>query len=226
LSIDWSIASKLITKGIPMALQLIVMIVSMVLMMTLVNRFGVNTAAAYGASMQVWSYVQIPAFALSMTVSAIAAQSIGAGKWDRVAATTRMGLLFGIGGTVLPFVLTQAFDRFALGLFLPAGSPALELAIHMNHIVSWSYMLFGLSLILFGVVRASGAVMAPLFILVCALLMVRFPFAELLMPSLGADAIWWSFPLAATLALLFATAYYKQGGWRTSRMMQLTDPPL
>ena len=41
--------------------------------------------------MQLWTYVQMPAMALGAAVSAMAAQNIGAGKWERVSAITRSG---------------------------------------------------------------------------------------------------------------------------------------
>jgi hypothetical protein len=47
--------------------------------------------------------------------------------------------------------------------------------------VTWSFLFFGVSMVLFGVVRATGAVMAPLFILTLSLLVVRFPVAEALL---------------------------------------------
>jgi Na+-driven multidrug efflux pump len=68
------------------------------------------------------------------------------------------------------------------------------------------------------VVRATGAVMAPLFILMVALLLVRFPAADLLVDRLHEDAIWWSFPVSSALATVLAALYYKYGGWRTARM--------
>ncbi len=81
----------LITKGVPMGLQLIVLSLSGVLMITLVNRFGTDTTAAYGATLQIWQYVQMPAFAIGMAVSSMAAQNVGAQKWDRVRAIARSG---------------------------------------------------------------------------------------------------------------------------------------
>ena len=41
--------------------------------------------------MQLWTYLQMPAMALGAAVSAMVAQNIGAGKWDRVSAITRVG---------------------------------------------------------------------------------------------------------------------------------------
>jgi Na+-driven multidrug efflux pump len=106
-----------------------------------------------------------------------------------------------------------------MGLFLPEGSPALDIAVHMNHIASWSFVFFGLSIVYFGVVRATGAVVVPLLIMAATMLGVRFPIAYLLLDTLHADAIWWSFPLSSVLSLVMAALYYKYGKWREVRMM-------
>jgi Na+-driven multidrug efflux pump len=65
-------------------------------MITLVNRFGVGTTAAFGASIQLWNYIRMPAFAVSMAVSSIAAQNVGACKWDRVNSIARIGVVYSI----------------------------------------------------------------------------------------------------------------------------------
>ena len=46
-----------------------------------------------------------------------------------------------------------------------------------------------MTFVLFGVVRSTGAVMPPLVILAVTLWGVRVPFATLLQPTLGVDAI-------------------------------------
>jgi len=49
-----------------MSAQMLVLSLSGVLMITLVNRFGVDTTAAFGAALQIWNYIQMPAFAVGM----------------------------------------------------------------------------------------------------------------------------------------------------------------
>ena len=58
----------------------------------LINREGVETVAAYNAANQLWSYIQMPAFAVGSAVSAMAAQNIGAGRWDRIGPIARTGV--------------------------------------------------------------------------------------------------------------------------------------
>jgi putative MATE family efflux protein len=219
LRMDRAIVGTLIKKGIPMGLQIFVISVSGVLMITLVNRFGVNTTAAFGACYQVWNYVQMSAFALGMAVSAVAAQNVGAQQWTRVAATARTGVLYNFLLTGSLVLLVEIFGRPALSLFLPPGSPALPLAMHANRIVAFTFVFFGISTVLFGVVRATGAVVAPLVLLTLTLLVLRFSLAYAFVDRWHIDAVWWSFPLSGAALATCALAYYKFGGWRTARMV-------
>lgn len=218
LRLDWTIVGTLLKKGIPMCAQVLVVSLSTVLMISLVNQFGVATTAAYGAALQLWNYIQMPAFAVGMAVSAMAAQNVGARKWDRVNAIARVGVVFSVVLTGSIVLLIEIVDVHAFQIFLPAASEALRLATHLNRIVTWSYIFFGVSIVLFGVVRATGAVMAPLFALIISLLGVRFPLADALIGRYQADAVWWSFPISSALASVLAILYYKYGGWRSAHM--------
>ena len=218
LRLDGALVGTLVKKGIPMSAQMLVMSLSGVLMITLVNRFGVDTTAAFGAALQIWNYIQMPAFAVGMAVSAMTAQNVGAGKWHRVTAIARVGVLYSMLLTGSVVLAIELLNTRVFGLFLPSESSALAIASHMNRIVTPSFIFFGISLTLFGVVRATGAVMAPLIILTVALLGVRFPFAEALLTRYQVDAVWWSFPVSSLLAAALAVLYYRYGDWRHAQM--------
>ena len=222
LRIDWQLAGVLVKKGVPMSAQLLVVSLSAVFMITLVNRFGVDTAAAFGAALQIWNYIQMPAFAVGMGISAMSAQNVGAGKWERVTRIAGVGVLYSVLLTGTVVALIELLDTQVFGLFLPHGSPALAIASHMNRIVTGSFIFFGISVALFGVVRATGAVIAPLVVLTVSLLGVRFPLAWLFLERYGADAVWWSFPVSSVLSALLAFLYYRFGGWRRARLLPAT----
>jgi putative MATE family efflux protein len=216
--VDLRLLRLLVTKGTPMGLQMFVVSSSMVALISLVNRFGSEETAAFNAAMQLWNYVQMPALAIGAAVSSMAAQNVGAGKWDRVGKVATTGVLFNflIGGSLIAIV--YSLNRHALGLFLPANGAALDLSAHLNAIVLWSFALFGTSIVLYGVVRATGAVIPPLIMLVISLWLLRVPFAFLMLNRWHADAIWWSFPLSSLTSMLMSIAYYRFGGWRKARL--------
>jgi putative MATE family efflux protein len=223
--VDWSLVRVLVTKGIPMGLQMFVVSSSMIALTSLVNRFGSEETAAFNAAMQLWNYIQMPALAIGAAASSMAAQNVGAGKWDRVGKVAVTGVLFNflIGGTLITVVFL--LNRHALGLFLRADSAALNVSAHLNAIVIWSFLFFGTSIVLFGVVRATGAVLPPLVILIISLWLIRVPFAFSVLDRWQADAIWWSFPISSVTSMLLAVSYYRFGGWRKARLGIPTQRP-
>ena len=221
---DPALLRTIVAKGLPMGLQMIVISASALALIGLVNREGVETAAAFGVAMQLWTYLQMPAMALGAAVSAMVAQNIGAGRWDRVSAITRSGVTFALLITLGLVVLLAIADRPALALFLGGDSPALPIARHIQILATWSFLLFGVTLVLFGTVRANGAVIGPLVILFVGLVPVRLGFALGAYPWLGADALWLSFPVSSFVNMSLAIAFYLHGGWRKARMAPPPDP--
>jgi putative MATE family efflux protein len=219
---DRTLLRVIVRKGFPMGLQMIVISSSALATIGLVNREGVNTTAAFGVAMQLWTYLQMPAMALAAAASAMAAQNIGANRWDRVSRISRVGIIQNLIITGVLVVLLAVADRPALALFLGGHSPALPIAEHIQILATWSFLLFGVTMILFGVVRANGAVMGPLIILAIGLYPVRLGFALGAYHWLKADALWLSFPVSSLANMLMAIGFYLHGGWKKQRMM----PPI
>lgn len=217
LRVDWAIVGILLRKGIPMSGHILVLSLSGVLMITLVNSFGVDTTAAYGASMQLWNYIPMFAGAVATGTSTMVAQNIGAGKWDRVKLISRAGVVYSALGTACIVLTIEILDTQVFKLFLPTGSPALSIASHINRVATWSSVFSAVSMVLFGVTRAAGAVMAPLVSAILCIL-VRLPLAETLLDRWQADAIWWSFLISSAFDVALAGLYYKYGGWRTTQL--------
>lgn len=223
---DPEILKSLVFKGVPMAIQMLVISGAAVVMISFVNRYGAHTAAAYGAAVQLWTYVQMPAMALGAAVSSMAAQNVGAGLMDRVNRVARVGVGYAILFTGVPVAVVYAVEPWLLHLFLPVGSPSLPVALEINAWALWGFIPFGVGFVLFGVVRATGAVVPPLIMLAISLWVVRIPFTALLHDRFGVEAIWWSFPLGSLCSCAMAIAYYRFGGWRKARLMGRAGGPV
>lgn len=225
LRMQLSVVKVLVSRGLPMGLQMLIVSSSMLTLLGLINRYGTETTAAFSAAIQLWTYVQMPAFAVGSAVTIMAAQNIGAGRWDRVAQTTTAGLWIvgALTGVLVAFV--YLFGRPAVGIFLPGGSSAVGIAVHINNIVLWSFVIFAGTLVLLGVVRSTGAVLGPLLILFGSLWVVRVPFAYALAPRWHEDAIWWSFPVGSVAALALGWIYYRYGAWKRIEIMAPAASP-
>ncbi len=215
---DWTVIRLLLSKGVPMGLHLFVVSTSMLALTALVNRYGSQESAAFNASMQLWNYVQMPAMAIGAAVSSMAGQNVGARRWDRINRIALTGVVFNfvLGGALITAI--YALNAYALGLFLPSDGAAFAIAAHLNRLVLWSFAFFGVSFVLFGVLRATGTVIAPLLMLIVSLWLIRLPFAYLLTDRLQDDAIWWAFPVSSISSMLMAIGYFRYGDWRRDRM--------
>ncbi|MFI4974303.1 MAG: MATE family efflux transporter [Caulobacterales bacterium] len=217
---DFKILNSLVTRGLPMGFQMLVMSGASVIMIGFVNGYGAVTAAAYVAALPVWTYLQMPGMAIGASISSMAAQNIGAGRWDRVNQIALSGLGSSLVVTGALAVVIYLLGEIPLYIFLPAGSPAMPIALHIDRITLWAFVLFNATFALSGVVRATGAVIPPLIILIISMWVIRVPFAALLTPHWGAEAIWWSFPLGTVTSSTLTALYFVFGGWRKSRMLE------
>jgi len=229
---DLRILKPLVLRGLPMGAQMLLMSMAAIVMIGFVNSYGATMAAAYVGAQQVWNYIQMPGMAIGASVSSMAAQNVGAGRWDRVSkiALSGLGVAVAVTGTIT--LAIYLLGPLPLYLFLPPGSPTIPIALHINRTVLWAFVAFNATFCLTGVVRATGAVWAPLVFLFISMWLIRIPFASLLIPHFGPEAIWWSFPLGTICSSTLAALYYRFGGWRKLRMMEpeaggeVADPPL
>ncbi|WP_243840864.1 MATE family efflux transporter [Novosphingobium sp. PhB55] len=205
-----------IVKGLPMGAQMLLVSSAGLIMVSLVNREGLDAAAAYGASLQLWNYLQMPAFAIGSAVSAMVAQSLGAGDHGRVGKVTEVGLVTNLALSTLVAALIVLLDRPLLALFLGGDSPAMPIARHIQLVCTASFVIVSITMILTGTMRAYGAVVAPLVIMFLGLYPGRLGFYWLAYPVIGSDAVWWSYPVGSALTVALTIGYYRWGKWRAA----------
>ena len=88
-----SAITRMLELGVPSGVQMVVIYAGTAVILSLVNSFGGQVVAGFGAAQRLDSIVLLPAVALGMAVNAMAAQNIGAGQWARVAEVTRAGVI-------------------------------------------------------------------------------------------------------------------------------------
>jgi len=216
---DPALLRLLVRRGLPMALETIVVQGSYFTLLGMVNGYGAATAAAYSGAAQLWVFVQMPSNALAASMSAMAAMNIGAGHWPRVEKIALRGCTMSLVIASLATAGVYALGDLPLRLFIPAGGEVLDKAWQINLIALWGWIALSASMGLFAIMRANGAMLAPMLIFGLTMWVFRVPFALLLRPVLGEAAIWWSFPFGSITAALLALAWYRWGGWRNRPLM-------
>jgi len=220
LWIDPQTLLMVLRLGVPAGVQMVVSSIAAIVVVGLVNRFGSDATAAYGAVNQVLSYVQFPAMSIAIAASIFGAQAIGAGQVHQLGAITRTGLVINLlltGGLVL---VAYGFSERIVALFITSPE-VIALTQDLLHIVLWSIVLFGASAVLAGVMRASGTVLVPMAFSLAAILCIEVPLAVVLSgTALGLDGIWWAYAASFT-SMLVANALYYWFGWRKKEIKAL-----
>ncbi len=205
--VDPKILWTVLRIGIPTGIQVIMVSLAEIAVISFVNRFGSSATAAYGAVNQVVSYVQFPAISIGITASIFGAQCIGARREDMLKHVVRnaVSLNYAIGGFLI--ALCYIFAWQIIGWFI-VDPHTLDIAHALLMITLWSYLLFGNSSVMSGVMRSSGAVLWPTINGIFAIWAVEVPCAFLLMKHYGLDGVWMGYPISFVVVVLLQYAYY------------------
>src|SRR5205085_9443544 len=96
LKLNMPLLGQILRLGIPAGVQMIVSSLAAIVVVGIINRFGSNATAAYGAVGQVMSYVQFPAMSIGIAASIFGAQAIGAAQQDQLGRITRTAMLMNL----------------------------------------------------------------------------------------------------------------------------------
>ena len=206
--IDFKILKTVLQVGVPTGLQMVVISLAEVALLSMVNSYGSNATAAYGAVNQVVAYVQFPAISIAITASILGAQAIGAGRTDELGLIARTGLLMNIALTGSLVLLGYFFSRYLMAFFI-TSPPVIELAQTLLQIMLWSTIVFGIAAVLSGVMRASGSVLVPTAISIACIALVEVPVAWFMSHRIGINGIWIAYPVTFVAMLGLQTAYYR-----------------
>jgi Na+-driven multidrug efflux pump len=208
IRIDLGILRKVLKIGLPTALTMITISLSEVAVLFLVNRYGSQATAAYGAVNQIVSYVQFPAISIAITASILGAQAIGAGRVQTLGKIAKTGIVMNLVLTGFLVLLGYLFSRHIIGLFI-TDAAVVEMAQTLLHIMLWSCVVMGMSMVLSGLMRASGVVLWPTVISMLCIGFVLIPSSWVLSNQYGINGIWAGYPIAFLTMLGLQTAYYR-----------------
>lgn len=222
----WPAAEELtylVLKGVPMGLQMLIISGAGVIMLSLINKEGTNFAAGYGVLLQLWNYIQMPGLAISAAVGAMVAQHIGARREARVDKISWSGAAANSGITLVLIALMLVFAVPLLTLFLGSGSPAIPVSLHIQRMAIWTYIPFGITIVLFGTLRSYGAVLVQILVLLFAMYAVRLGVYYLLYPRIGPDALWWSLTISSVVSMVLTLLAYYRHPWRGLMLARVAE---
>lgn len=206
--------------AVPSILQQSIVSIGMLLVQSVVNRFGSGALAGYSAGSRIESICIVPMIATGNAMATFTAQNMGAGKMERVKAGYWASYRIVAGFGLLTAAAVGLFNGPMIAAFLGGEiSPdAYRVGTGYLSFVAWFIIFMGLKASADGVLRGAGDVLAFTLANLVNLgirVYVAFHFA----PVWGVAAVWYAVPMGWIANYLISCSRYLSGSWRTKKVI-------
>jgi putative MATE family efflux protein len=208
--------------GLPSIVQQSLVSIGSLVVTTFVNSFGSAATNAFGAVGRIDMIVFMPALSMSLAVSALTGQNLGAGRPGRVKEVFKWGVVMTSSITLFISLVVVILSRLILRMFgLGDDGRVMDIGVAYLRIVGSCYIFFAIMFISNGVINGAGHTMITMAFTLLSLWLVRVPAAWLLTrTSLGIKGIWVAIVLSFAISMTASLAYYFSGRWRRSTIIK------
>ena len=208
--------------GFPGSVELSTRGLGLMVMSFLAASFGTLTIAAYGVGANILQVVTIPAMGMSMAVSTLVGQNIGAGNIERAERIAKLGTVLGFGVLTVVGIFAYVFAAHIVAFFVPEDEGVIQHGAEFIRIMALAWGGIGIQLCIVSAFRASGNMMNSMVIALVSQWMIQFPLAYVLSKhtTLGAEGLWWSFPATNVLVAIISICWFARGGWKETRLTE------
>lgn len=207
--------------AIPTILQQSIVSIGMLLVQSVVNRFGSAALAGYSAASRIESICIVPMIATGNAVATFTAQNIGAGQRERVKKGyhASYGLVFGFA--ILIAVVIALFKGPIISSFLQGDTTSTAYVVGYGYLsfIGWFFALIGLKACTDAVLRGSGDVLvftSANLVNLAIRVFAAFQFA----PVWGVAAVWYAVPMGWAANYLISFIRYLSGRWMDQKVIQ------
>ena len=210
--------SGIISVGLPSTIMASIGSVMNIGMNAILSGFAQSNAALNVMSVyfKLQSFIFMPVFGLSNGIIAIIAYNFGARIRERVYSCIRVALLWAgvimlIGTLVFMIIPGQLMAIFESEAEAEITAQMTDIGIVAMRIISASFLLAAVGIILSTVFQAVGRGTYSMIISICRQLVILLPVAWLIARLTGdVKAVWWCFPAAELFALILCLFYYRK----------------
>jgi putative MATE family efflux protein len=217
---DFVHIKKAFQIGFPSSIEQSMRAIGLTAMTFLIVNFGTTTVASYGAGSNLIQLILIPALGLSMAISTLVGQNIGAGNLPRATQIAKLGATFGFTFLAILGIIAYIFAPALIRFFVPEDPAVIEGGAAFLRIACLSWGFLGLQLCLTGVLRATGNTTLPMILTLVSQWVLQFPLAYFLShyTSMGKTGIWVAFPSSTIIIALITLAIFSKGDWKKKKL--------
>jgi putative MATE family efflux protein len=209
----------LLRIGLPNSVQNLVVGLSFLVMMVLVNGYGVYAAAAMGIVGKFNGFAILPAIAMSSSVASMAAQNLGAGLRERAKRTMFYGMGIVFPMSLLFFLAAFFAPSWVLRIFTD-DEQVIASGIGYIRTFSFDYLVVPFVFCANGLLMAAGHTTFTMISGMLSSILLRVPIALVFGTALGMGlaGIGLAAPVASLGALVAGALYLRGGSWQRTRI--------
>ena len=204
----WDLLGKIISVGVPVGIQSMILTLSNVVVQYHINGFGENVIAAFAVYFKAENLLCLPIIAFGQAMVTFTGQNYGAGRYDRI----RKGILVcnGISAMVLVVLSWSALaaGKWILGAFCPDQAVIAE-GLRIIGVTFPVYFIYSLFEVTGGVVRGIGKSVPSMIIVIVNLCLIRILLLEIVDRTVhSVEAVAALYPVTWLLATVSFVIYY------------------
>ena len=214
--IDGTTLKVLLKIGVPLVVMNASVTLSMMVVSSFINVYGVAAAAVTGIGSKVSSLINVVTMSMQTATGSMVAQNFAAGRIDRVKKTNLISNAICLGFFVIVGFAVLAFPEQIIGLFTQPGEvEVLALARPYMKICFWLYLAFCAMSTSLGHINGVGFTTLNLVIALLDSVFGRIGLSILLGVVLdwGIEGFWWGNTLAAYISVIMGLGYFFFGKW-------------
>lgn len=212
--LNWQLIRQMLRIGLPAGAQQTLVSLSSLAVNSIVNRFGPTVVAGFGAAMRVDQFGFMPAMSVSLAVSSMVGQNLGARKRERVRDVVRSSMILSGSIALVVSLACLTIPEIFLRVFTSDTGVLIEGSRYLRT-MAFAFIPMAWMFTLTGVLRGAGDTVASMFISLGSLWLVRVPLTSYLAfrRGMGPQGVWLGIAISIYMGCLFNYLYYRTGRW-------------
>ncbi len=215
---DFKTFKRLFLIGWPASIEFFSHSIGMLVLTIIAATYGTIILASLTLGLRVFSFVFMPALSVSIAVSTIVGQYIGANKSEFVGKILKQTSAISFSGLTILGILLFIFAEVIVSVFVPGEVEVINNASTFIQLMALSFGFLGIMTVMIGSIRGAGATKKAMGLSIL-LLVFQILFALTLTPIFGVTGIWLAFPGAILCTCGVAIFYTKRMNWAKARLI-------
>ena len=209
---DKALFRQIMGIGLPAGIQMSLVAVGAMVVMSKINSFGKEFAAAYNVGSKLDSLAFLPVQSLSNAVTAFVGQNTGAKRPDRVRRGIRMTVAASVVWSAVMLVLIPLGPTL-VGFFSDTPAVIHSGTVYLRCIMPF-YALFSVMFCLNNAMRGAGDSLFPMLDVIFSLILVRVPAVYWFADHYGPDYMYYGVGVGWCVGFTLSVVYYLSGRWK------------